>query len=378
MSKRIAFIAVNQSAPWGGSEELWAQSAMRAVQTGYEVGINVQGWQPTVPQIDALAQAGCNISYRWYNKTPFHLIQFKLYKEETYYRWLDRFKPELAVISQASNIDGIGWMEACAARNIPFIPISQAAAPNYWPSDELAKRLAVAYRQAIASCFVSQRNIDLTVTQIAANLPKAQVVRNPFNVSYDAALPWPKSAEPLKLACVGRLEPFSKGQDVLFEVLKQEKWRQRPLQVTLYGKGTSQSTLAKLKDLWQLDQVTFGAYVNDIESIWAAHHGLILPSRYEGLPLAVVEAMLCARPCIVTDVAGNTELIENNVHGFIADAPQIKCLDAALESAWQQRSRWQEIGQAAAVRVRQLVPRDPIGEFVSILETALKQTAQTS
>lgn len=373
MSKRIAFIAVNQSAPWGGSEELWAQSAMRMVKVGYRVGVSVQGWQPSVPQVDALAKAGCDIHYRWYNKQPFHWVQFKLYKEEAYYRWLDKFRPELAVISQASNIDGIGWMEACIARNIPFVPISQAAASNYWPPDEVADRLAVAYRQAVTSCFVSQRNIDLTVKQIAVELPNAQVVRNPFKVDYDAAPPWPEFTEPLKLACVGRLEPFSKGQDVLFEVLRSKKWRSRPLQITLYGRGTSGSTLAKLKNLWQLDQVTFGAFVNDVESIWANHHGLILPSRYEGLPLAVVEAMLCARPCIVTDVAGNTELIEDNVSGFVADAPQVKCLDEALERAWQQRSRWYEMGQAAAARTRKLVPRDPIGEFVAILKDSLKQ-----
>jgi len=376
MSKRIAFIAVNQSAPWGGSEELWAQSAMRMVQTGYQVGVNVRGWDPSVAQVDALAEAGCSVSYRWYNKTPFHLIQFKLYKEETYYRWLDQFKPDLAVISQASNIDGIGWMNACMARNIPFVPISQAAASNYWPPDDVAERLAVAYRQAATACFVSQRNIDLTVKQIAVELPNAQVVRNPFKVDYDAAPAWPASTEPLKLACVGRLEPFSKGQDVLFEVLKLEKWRQRPLEVTLYGKGTSAATLAKLKDLWQLDRVTFGSYVNNVEAIWESHHALILPSRYEGLPLAVVEAMLCARLCIVPDVAGNTELIEDNVSGFVADAPQIKCLDEALERAWQQRSRWYEMGQAAAANARKLIPKDPIGEFVSILENALKQATR--
>lgn len=372
MLKRIAFIAANQSARWGGSEELWAQSAMRMVNAGYQVGVSVQGWQPAVPQIDALAKAGCQINYRWYNKTPFHLIRFKLYKAEIYYRWLDRFKPELAVISQASNIDGIDWMEACIARKIPFVPIAHAAAPNYWPSDELAERLASAYRQSVTCCFVAQRNIDLTIKQIAVDLPNAQVVRNPFKVSYDAAPPWPQPLDPLKLACVGRLEPFSKGQDLLFEVLKLEKWRQRPLQVTLYGNGTSKATLDRLKTLWNLEQITFGDYIDDVESIWANHHGMILPSRYEGLPLAVVEAMLCARPCIVTDIAGNTELIQDNVHGFIAIAPHVGCLDEALERAWQQRGRWQAMGQAAATQVRQLVARDPVGDFVRQLEDILK------
>ena len=371
MTKRIAFVAANEAVPWGGSEELWYQTALRMIESGYEVGASVQGWQPAVAKIEALAQAGGSVDYRWYNKTPFHLLKFKLYKNETYYRWLDRFKPNFVVISQASNIDGVGWMEACMARNIPFVTIAQAAAANYWPSDELALQLAAAFEQSVGSFFVSQRNVDLTMTQIAAKIPQAQVVRNPFNVSYDAALPWPAAAEPLKLACIGRLEPTSKGQDILFEVLSAEKWRQRPLQVTLYGKGHRQDSLARLKAMWALDNVQFGSYVNNIEAVWETHHGLILPSRYEGLPLAVVEAMLCARPCIVTDVAGNKELIEDNVQGFIAAAPKAEFLDEALERAWQQRSRWREIGQAAAKKVRACVPSDPIGVFVQQLEALI-------
>lgn len=31
-----------------------------------------------------------------------------------------------------------------------------------------------------------------------------------------------------------------------------------------------------------------------------------------------MEAMLCGRPCIVTDVAGNTEVVEDGVTGFVA------------------------------------------------------------
>ena len=372
MTKRVAFLAANTAVPWGGSEELWYQTATRMVKAGYDIAASVEGWEPAVSQIEALRRAGADVHYRWYNRTIYHLLQFKLSKGSIHQRWLNRFSPDLAVISQASNIDGVEWMEACIARNIPFVTIAQAAAPNYWPSDDIAARLAAAFQQSAGSFFVSQRNIDLTATQIAADIPKAKVVRNPFNVSYNAAPTWPEPAEPLKLACVGRLEPTSKGQDILFEVISAQKWRERPLQVTLYGKGLCQESLVRLKSMWKLDNVQFGSYVNNIEAVWEAHHGLILPSRYEGLPLAVVEAMLCARLCIVTDVAGNRELVEDNINGFIAAAPKVEFLDEALERAWQQRSRWYEMGQAAAKKVRACVPRDPIGAFVQQLEELIK------
>jgi glycosyltransferase involved in cell wall biosynthesis len=92
----------------------------------------------------------------------------------------------------------------------------------------------------------------------------------------------------------------------------------------------------------------------------------------EGLPLAIVEAMLCGRFCIVTDIAGNTELIEDNINGFVATAPKAECLDEAMERAWQTRESWREIGKEAYVSVRKVIPRDPIDKFMSEIKLLLE------
>jgi len=113
--------------------------------------------------------------------------------------------------------------------------------------------------------------------------------------------------------------------------------------------------------------VTFEGFVGDIPAIWKGHHALILTSRYEGLPLAIVEAMLCHRPCIVTDVSGNAELLEDKKTGFIAKAPTVAFIDEALEQAWSQRERWPEIGAAAGRAVRNLVPPNPAKVFSEML-----------
>jgi glycosyltransferase involved in cell wall biosynthesis len=81
--------------------------------------------------------------------------------------------------------------------------------------------------------------------------------------------------------------------------------------------------------------------------------------------------MLCGRPCIVTDVAGNAELMEDNVSGFVAAAPRTKYLDEALERAWSRRSEWRAIGAAAAKSVRELVPPDPISTFADLVQQAV-------
>lgn len=48
----------------------------------------------------------------------------------------------------------------------------------------------------------------------------------------------------------------------------------------------------------------------------------ILPSRWEGLPLALLEAMYMRKACIVSDVVGNRDIVHNGVTGYICEAAE--------------------------------------------------------
>jgi glycosyltransferase involved in cell wall biosynthesis len=366
--KKIAFVSTNDTTSWSGSEELWSQTAIQMASKGFIVGVNIKNWQPTPKKIQQLECSNCCVVRRWYDSKLIKYLAITNFTYQVFYSWLNKFDPDLVVISQGYNFENIRWMEACLRKNIPYAVIAHAAMESAWPTDEVVAKASKVYQSAEKCFFVSQSNLELTVKQLATKLDNAKIVRNPYNVSYDAALPWPQDQRLLKLACVGRLDPDAKGQDILFEVLRSQKWKSRPIEVTLFGTGYMQNCLKRLKDLWKLDNVKFAGFVDNVEAIWASHHALILPSRFEGLPIAVVEAMLCGRFCIVTDVAGNTELVEDNVNGFVALAPKAECLDDAMERAWQLKESWQEIGQAASVSVRKLIPRNPIEDFVGELK----------
>ena len=125
-------------------------------------------------------------------------------------------------------------------------------------------------------------------------------------------------------------------------------WRSRDWELRLYGKGRDDAYLRKLaRHRGIAERVIFCGHVDDIHSIWRDNHLNVMASRNEGTPLALVEAMLCGRPSVVSDVGGNAEWVVESRNGFIAEAPSVRSFGAALERAWTARADWEAIGKAA-------------------------------
>ncbi len=371
--RRVLFISTVESDPWGGSEELWSRTAERLVGQGVEVAASVRGWPLPPPRITALAEAGVEIHPRR-GALPLWLLAWRKLRRRPMARaiWLDDlgrclrgFRPDLVVVSEGGNFPAVELMEFLA-RRVPFVFVSHGNRDEWWPEDEQAARLRQAVALARRCYFVSRGNLRLAERQLAEPMPHAAIVRNPCNVSSDARLAWPAAdgRATLRLACVGKLDPRTKGQDLLLAALADPAWRLRDWQLHLFGSGPMRESLGRLAGrLGIADRVIFRGHVREVQAIWKECHVLVQPSRAEGLPLSVVEAMLCGRPVVATDVAGHAEVVEDGVTGFLADAATAPSLSRALERLWDNKSRLPEMGEAAASRIRRIMPRDPVGAF---------------
>jgi glycosyltransferase involved in cell wall biosynthesis len=83
--------------------------------------------------------------------------------------------------------------------------------------------------------------------------------------------------------------------------------------------------------------------------------------------------MLCGRSVVATDVAG-AEVVEDGITGFLAEAPSVGCVGNALEHFWARKKEAKEIGAAAAERIRQLVPPDPVRVFADKIRGLLRNS----
>jgi glycosyltransferase involved in cell wall biosynthesis len=72
-----------------------------------------------------------------------------------------------------------------------------------------------------------------------------------------------------------------------------------------------------------------------------------MPSHYEGTPLSLLEAMMCNRPGVVTNVGGNRDLIINGVSGFLCPKPDVALFAASLEELWLAKNRLLDMGKQA-------------------------------
>ncbi len=353
--------------PWGGSEELWSQAALRLRSEGHEVAASVVCWPQLSPKVIELEERGVTLLVR---EAVRHTLLQRLWRKVARRKdtardliWLRRQNPDLVVISQGGNGDGLEWMKLCQEGRVPFAAIVQCNTESWWPNDEEGKEVAKAYSAAKKVFCVSRHNLELLERQIAEPLPNSAVVWNPYNVPTDEPLSWPVNDGVWKLACVARLEPAAKGQDVLFQVLARPQWRERALEVNLYGTGPWEQSLKKLANCLQIKNLHFRGHVANVRNIWEENHLLVRPSRSEGLSLALVEAMWCGRPAVVTNIDGNAEVCVDGKTGFVAAAPEVKFLEETLERAWNSRTDWQRVGLAARARAEQLIPKDPLGDF---------------
>jgi glycosyltransferase involved in cell wall biosynthesis len=351
---------------WGGSEVLWAATARQLAAKGFRITANFVHLDQTHPEVIKLIEAGVKLEK--YQGVPV-LRRSSMFRK----RWehpltiarLKAQKPQLAVITQGENFDGRRLIGYCRQAAIPYVVICNKACEDMCPMDYDRDILREALSEALRVFFVSQHNLRVTEERLGHRFTNAEVIINPYMVDYHVKLPWPDLKQGrFQLACVARLWMRDKGQDILLKVLTQEKWKRRDIDFHFYGQGPNAVGLKEMAEfLGVANQITFHGFYEDVTDIWRKHHALVLPSRYEGLPLALVEAMLCERPSIVTSAGGMREVIENEENGFLAPASSVEAFDEALERAWNRRTEWQKIGLNAGVSIRKKVPEDPTSIF---------------
>jgi glycosyltransferase involved in cell wall biosynthesis len=347
--------------PWGGSEVVWSRAARAAAAENETVLAVVYDWSRTQRAIVELKSAGVSVVTRS-RESRRSLVERAVGRvsggvlPRSIPPWLAelrRFRPEVVCISSGIHYECVQepeLFEWLIGEGIPYVVISNGNSERITYDDSTrarARRFLCAARSLI---FVSEGNRELAERQLAFAFDNAVVVPNSVDAVPPAPLPFP-DGDPV-FVVVGSLYVAFKGQDVLLRALTGSAWRERMWRYVCYGEGPDAVYLRDLAALYGLEgRFTLAGHVEPVSEIWTRSHLCVVPSRAEGMPLALVEALAAGRPAVVTDVGGNAECVEDGVTGFVAEAATPRSLGRALERAWHARARWPEMGKAAWERM---------------------------
>jgi glycosyltransferase involved in cell wall biosynthesis len=135
------------------------------------------------------------------------------------------------------------------------------------------------------------------------------------------------------VACISRLEPH-KGIDVMIAAASELRGRLPGIRVVVAGDGSDREHLQRRAAQLGLNG-TFELLGTreDVGEILAAADAFCMPSRHEGSPISLIEAMHAGLPCAVTTAGGMPEMVVDGESGAVAPAGDVDALARALERA---------------------------------------------
>ncbi len=196
-----------------------------------------------------------------------------------------------------------------------------------------------------------------------------QIVHIPGSVDTEKFQPAPERrpdpARPERdIICVARLD-YAKGVDVLLHawgrmLREPSEWRAhlKP-RLRLVGEGVCRAQMERIvAGLGIQDSVEFLGLRTDVIQLLQQSWGFVLPSRWEGMSNALLEAMACSLPCVATRVSGSEDIISDGVNGLLVNPEQPAEMAQALRRLIEDTELAQRCGQegrTSVVRDYQLI-----------------------
>jgi glycosyltransferase involved in cell wall biosynthesis len=178
----------------------------------------------------------------------------------------------------------------------------------------------------------------------------------------------PRQEGRLFLLYAGRISAAQKRVDDLVGLVEHlnqsDEFEHLTVELHIAGEGPEEQPLKEqLESMPGRTQVIFHGRIarDELFKLYAQAHIFLLLSAYEGMPIALREAMAHGVVPVVTDIPANRELVEPGTNGFVFPVGDVaacaaRCVQVALSDAYQQMSalaRQQMQGHSTAESARQ-------------------------
>ena len=210
--------------------------------------------------------------------------------------------------------------------NVPVVisERNQPDRPGLGQIHKLARRLTYPFADAL----VLQTEGIAAWAKARFNIP-VHVIPNPVLLNPDGAAS--ARGSPHRLISLGRLS-HQKGYDLLLRSFAALAGKQPDWQLIIYGEGPERARLERLRaESGYAERICLPGLTTDSLGVLRQASLFVLPSRFEGYPNALLEALGCGLPVVATASPGGTvEILADGVHGMLVPPDDISALTAAL------------------------------------------------
>ena len=163
------------------------------------------------------------------------------------------------------------------------------------------------------------------------------VIYNPLTLKQGEAA----TGESKKFLTIGRFTPLHKGIDILIKAFNLFAKKNNEWHLDIVGEGSEERTFKDLIIKYQLeDRITIHPFTNQIQEYYSHAQTYVLSSRWEGMPLVLVEAMAHGLPIISSDLPVSKEIMGD--FGIYFKNGDVEDLAQRMEEAthidWQAKS----------------------------------------
>lgn len=239
-------------------------------------------------------------------------------------RWIRKYQPDLVYVSMLKH-DAYIAVKTCHKLKIPVVLRPEGAGLTGDVAWQQTHWLGRWFRKTVrtADGFVAlSERVKNEMTDAGYVAEKIAVIPNGIPIPEKS---WSlNTVETNQVLFVGRLSP-EKGIDTLIKAWPAVMKEYPDARLKLVGSGSWEKSLRELAhDINIGDSIEFAGACNDVSEQLYQSRVFVLPSREEGLSIALLEAMATGIPTVASDIPGNRTLIQNDVTGrlFAVDQPE--------------------------------------------------------
>ena len=196
---------------------------------------------------------------------------------------------------------------------------------------------------------------DVEEELVALGISRTQLIRIPNGVETERFRPTEdREAARQHLGLTGRLVSFTgrldphKGVDVLLDAWQRVASAVADATLLVVGKGPQEEALRRQAARLDLSgRVIFVGERPDVLPYLHASELFVFPSRFEGLPNALLEAMACGLPCVASRIGAHAELITDGADGVLVDPRDPNRLAEAMLRVLRNTDEAARLGRAA-------------------------------